>query len=136
MSEGGQEDRKQLDGAETNNAPKQGRGTVNAMNKITKTTTDTKNVTHDRFRRLAAAAVVAAAALWGTAAGAADVQQPAVRDNAEVRPVATQSVANKPNPIEGKEGKVSIMVNKSLVLATKLPYKTVNVANPDVVDFN
>jgi len=28
------------------------------------------------------------------------------------------------------------MVNKSLVLATKLPYKTVNVANPDVVDFN
>jgi pilus assembly protein CpaC len=106
------------------------------MNKITKTTTHTKNVTHDRFRRLAAAAVVAAAALWGSAARAADPQQLAVRDNAEVRPVATQSVANKPNPVEGKDGKVSIMVNKSLVLATKLPYKTVNVANPDVVDFN
>jgi pilus assembly protein CpaC len=101
------------------------------------TTTNSKNVTNDRFRRLAAAAVVAAAALWGAAAGSAAAQdQPALRDNPEVQPVATQTVAGKPSPIEGKDSKLSLLVNKSQVVTTKLPYKTVNVANPDVVDFN
>ena len=28
------------------------------------------------------------------------------------------------------------MVNKSQVITTKLPYKTVNIANPEIADFN
>lgn len=35
-----------------------------------------------------------------------------------------------------EDGKIGLMVNRSTVLTTRLPYKTVNVANPDVVDFN
>jgi pilus assembly protein CpaC len=101
------------------------------------TTTTSTNTTHDRLRRLAAAAVLAAAALTGAASSAAAQEQPAVRETPEVRPVATQMIADtKPTPIEGKDSKLSLMVNKSLVVTTKLPYKTVNVSNPDVVDFN
>jgi pilus assembly protein CpaC len=34
------------------------------------------------------------------------------------------------------DGKLVLMVNKSQVVTTKLPYKTVNVANPETADFN
>src|SRR5688572_15958181 len=91
-------------------------------------TTSNTSTTNDRFRRLAAAAVVAAATLLG-AGGVAAQEQPAVR------PGATQG-ASGATPIEGKDSKLALMVNRSLVVTTKLPYKTVNVANPDVVDFN
>ena len=103
---------------------------MNANTHNTKTQAST--VRADRWRRLAAAAVVATATLW-TAAAAHAQDKPVVRDRAEVQPVATQTA---PSPIEGKESKLALMVNKSLVVTTKLPYKTVNVANPDVVDFN
>jgi Flp pilus assembly secretin CpaC len=35
-----------------------------------------------------------------------------------------------------EQGKLSLMVNKSQVVTTKLPYKTVNVANPETADVN
>jgi pilus assembly protein CpaC len=36
----------------------------------------------------------------------------------------------------GEDGKVILMVNKSQQITTKLPYKTVNVSNPDIADVN
>src|SRR5688500_840914 len=36
----------------------------------------------------------------------------------------------------GEDGKLTMMVNKSQVVRTKLPYKTVSIANPEIADFN
>src|SRR5688572_5408243 len=95
-----------------------------------------------------AARVTVARALIGTllaASAVAGITSAQVEQN---RPVesATAPAANGAQPaskatdvvsdgING-EGLLAMMVNKSQVVATKLPYKTVNIANPDIADFN
>lgn len=80
--------------------------------------------------------LVAGAVLAGVVSvGSAAAEPRAAREQATAEADAQPRTATAPSPIDGTD-KVSIMVNKSRVITTKLPYKTVNVANPDVVDYN
>jgi pilus assembly protein CpaC len=76
---------------------------------------------------LAAGAVAGVAMAQAAPEGAA----PAV-NAAQPASKATDVVSDGVNG----EGKLALMVNKSQVVTTKLPYKTVNVANPEIADFN
>lgn len=83
--------------------------------------------------KLAAGAALAAVMAAGVAAAPAtsDIEAP----QAETTDAEGPTTTTAPSPIDGPD-RISIMVNRSQVVTTRLPYKTVNVANPDVVDFN
>ena len=103
------------------------------------TTTMTVNELSRRSNRRRRAGVVTAAAATVLAVllGTAGVARGQEDDNKDAAAAAAkpQQATSAPAPIDGA-GKVDLMVNRSTVVTTRLPYKTVNVANPDVVDFN
>lgn len=58
-------------------------------------------------------------------------------------PAATDATASTRPETDGvvvlgldAEGKLRLMVNTSQVLSTRLPYKTISIANPEIADFN
>jgi pilus assembly protein CpaC len=85
-------------------------------------------------RKILAQAVIGVAVLFGTAAGAdVPTSQPSTQ------PTAAKSTTNAVTVIaEGinEDGRLGMMVNKSQVITTKLPYKTLNVSNPEIADVN
>ena len=87
-------------------------------------------------------AMIAALLAAGTVAGITSAQvadKPATETGTAAGAPAAQP-GSKPTDVVADgvngEGRLAMMVNKSQVVATKLPYKTVNIANPDIADFN
>lgn len=74
----------------------------------------------------AAAVLLLQAALMGAAA--AQTTQPSATPTAATTRIIT------PGIVAG--GRINLAANKSVVVTTTVPYKRVNVAQPDVVDFN
>lgn len=93
----------------------------------------TTNTTANKAARLAGAILLAAATLISPVARAADPATPTTRP-ATTRPSDNGSpvIADGIN----EDGRLTLMVNKSAVLVTRLPFKTINIANPDIADFN
>jgi pilus assembly protein CpaC len=97
-------------------------------------------------KRKTARALLGAVLLAAAATGSATAQQSIPLT--EVKPGgsgggggdATTRPATKASEVVadglGEDGKVILMVNKSQQITTRLPYKTVNVANPDIADVN
>ena len=56
----------------------------------------------------------------------------------KVAPKKLQPVMSKDVVVEGldPDGRLKLMVNTSQVVTTKLPFKTVSIANPEIADFN
>jgi pilus assembly protein CpaC len=68
------------------------------------------------------------------AAGTADAAT--TRSSATTTTTTTTTTSDVVADGLGEDGKVVLMVNKSQQITTKLPYKTVNVANPEIADVN
>ena len=80
-------------------------------------------------RKILAQAVIGVAVLFGTAAGAdVTASQPSTQPTTNSVTVISEGI--------NEDGRLSMMVNKSQVVTTKLPYKTLNVANPEIADVN
>jgi pilus assembly protein CpaC len=105
--------------------------------------------TYATQRKTVAQALLGAVLLAAAAAGGARAQQTVPLT--EVRPgggehaaadgeATTRPATTKTSDVVaeglGEDGKIVLMINKSQQITTKLPYKTVNVANPDVADVN
>lgn len=88
-------------------------------------------------RNKISAAVIGVTLLLTAGANSAQV---ASAPDASPAPAATQPSTTRASDViaDGlnEEGRLGMMVNKSQILTTKLPFKTINVANPEIADFN
>jgi pilus assembly protein CpaC len=60
-------------------------------------------------------------------------------DAATTQPASASSTTHATDVVSdglADNGKLALMVNKSQVVTTKLPYKTINIANPEIADVN
>lgn len=92
----------------------------------------TPKTTGAKAARLAQAILLAISLVSPAARGAAPMA-PTTRPAATTRP---SDVATVVSDGIGEDGRLSLMVNKSAVVVTKLPFKTINIANPEIADFN
>jgi pilus assembly protein CpaC len=94
-----------------------------------------------RSRCLIASGVASAMALLMAVGAAAQTVKPATRPaaSASTRSSVSQATPAGPSLIKegtGKDGKVQLKVNRSVVITTRSPYKRVSVAQPEVADVN
>lgn len=99
------------------------------------------NVARVTISRALMGTILSAAVAAGVHAQVAQSGQPekqggaAVAATADNTKPATKASDVVSDGING-EGRLMLMVNKSQILTTKLPYKTINISNADIADYN